>query len=401
MVISTGTSGPDNGYEQACPPEHAWVRRAVGALTKHGVRARRIAASPVAGRQRGAEGVIAGLALDAARGLRPAFVAPRPQGDGCDAGAFEVAAPAIVAGPAATTTDASPAFAFSSEQPGTAFECRLDGPGGAGSWETCVSPKTYAGLGRGDYVFSVRAVGASAQADRAFTVLAPVGLPPAAAADRSPPQPPHHSQHRRPSTAAASSSSRPGERQGPPAGRAAVRRTRQRSTGCRSARASTCARAASGCTPWRVRAPAPGRLVLRRRVPRRAARLGDRVAVARAAAALRIARRAAPRRTRRSARPASAGSGAAARAGSARAAATARRPCAARPGSSRTAAGPRRPASCAARSGSATSRCAGRSCCGAVTVTSRAGAERQSTAGESVVAAPRHGRGLRREIGPA
>ena len=40
-----------------------------------------------------------------------------------------------------------------------------------------MSPKTYAGLGRGDYVFSVRAVGASARADHAFTVLAPAVLP--------------------------------------------------------------------------------------------------------------------------------------------------------------------------------------------------------------------------------
>jgi hypothetical protein len=97
----------------------------------------------------------------------------RPQGDGCDAGAFEVGAPVIDAGPGAATALA-PVFTFSSDQPGTAFECRLDGPGGAGAWEPCVSPKAYAGLTPGSYVFFVRASGASAQAARAFTLRSPV-----------------------------------------------------------------------------------------------------------------------------------------------------------------------------------------------------------------------------------
>jgi hypothetical protein len=101
----------------------------------------------------------------------------RPQGEGCDAGAFEVAAPAIDAGPDATTTAASPVFAFSSELPGTAFECRLDGPGGVGSWQPCVSPKRYDGLVPGGYRFAVRAAGSTAQADRPFTVLAPAAAP--------------------------------------------------------------------------------------------------------------------------------------------------------------------------------------------------------------------------------
>ena len=97
----------------------------------------------------------------------------RPQGSACDAGAYEVAAPVIDAGPSGLTTSASASFAFSSPDPGTTFECRLDGLGGAGPWEACTSPKAYPSLAAGTYTFYVRPVGASAQVGRAFTVASP------------------------------------------------------------------------------------------------------------------------------------------------------------------------------------------------------------------------------------
>jgi hypothetical protein len=116
----------------------------------------------------------------------------RPQGDACDAGAYEVAAaaapPEIESGPAGTTDDTSPTFEFSSDDPQATFECRLDGPAGAGPWEPCTSPKTYGSLGPGGYAFYVRAAGENAQASRAFTVAAPA--PPAVPAPAPVPPPP-------------------------------------------------------------------------------------------------------------------------------------------------------------------------------------------------------------------
>ena len=101
----------------------------------------------------------------------------RPQGAACDAGAYERAAPAIVTGPAGTTGAATATFAFSSPDPDATFECRLDGPAGGGSFAPCASPKGYAALAPGDYVFIVRAAGTSAQSSRAFSVAAPQPVP--------------------------------------------------------------------------------------------------------------------------------------------------------------------------------------------------------------------------------
>jgi hypothetical protein len=102
----------------------------------------------------------------------------RPQGDACDAGAFEVMTPTptpapppeIVSGPAGPTTDSSPSFTFLADA--AAFECRLDGPAGEGPWEPCTSPRTYASLPSGGYTFYVRADGGEPAA-RAFSVAAP------------------------------------------------------------------------------------------------------------------------------------------------------------------------------------------------------------------------------------
>ncbi len=58
----------------------------------------------------------------------------------------------IASGPASgTATSAS--FSFSSSEADSSFACRLDG----GSWSSCTSPKSYAGLATGSHRFMVRA----------------------------------------------------------------------------------------------------------------------------------------------------------------------------------------------------------------------------------------------------
>jgi hypothetical protein len=114
----------------------------------------------------------------------------RPQDVACDAGAYEVAAPAIDAGPSGTVLDGSASFAFSSAEPEPSFECRLDGPAGPGDWEPCRSPKTYAGLTAGSYTFLVRALGGNAPAARAFGVAVAPAPQPAPPSRPAPAQPP-------------------------------------------------------------------------------------------------------------------------------------------------------------------------------------------------------------------
>ncbi len=52
-------------------------------------------------------------------------------------------------------------FLFSSNEPGSSFECALD----AGGFAACLSPRTYTGLSDGDHLFQVRAVDAAGNAD--------------------------------------------------------------------------------------------------------------------------------------------------------------------------------------------------------------------------------------------
>ena len=54
--------------------------------------------------------------------------------------------------PAEDTTSSTATFAFTSSDPGSTFECFLDGV-----YEACTSPHSYSGLVRGDHVFAVRA----------------------------------------------------------------------------------------------------------------------------------------------------------------------------------------------------------------------------------------------------
>jgi hypothetical protein len=101
----------------------------------------------------------------------------RPQGAACDAGAYEfdpVPDTRIDSGPPAVT-GGSVAFTFSSADPAASFQCRLDGPGGTGTFVACSSPASFSGLGSGAYTFLVRATNLTGDVDatpasQAFTV---------------------------------------------------------------------------------------------------------------------------------------------------------------------------------------------------------------------------------------
>ena len=91
---------------------------------------------------------------------------PRPQGGACDAGAYEVdQAPDTSLTVTPGLAGSAPTFAFASPEPGSRFECRLDGPGGGGTFAPCTSPTTYPGLPPGGYTFFVRAIDGGGAAD--------------------------------------------------------------------------------------------------------------------------------------------------------------------------------------------------------------------------------------------
>jgi hypothetical protein len=101
----------------------------------------------------------------------------------------------ITSGPSGDTTSTAATFEFSASEPGTTFECKLDG----GSWESCTSGKTYSGLAAGPHTFLVRATDAAGNADqseavRSWTVTStppggtpPGGTPPPGSADTTKP----------------------------------------------------------------------------------------------------------------------------------------------------------------------------------------------------------------------
>jgi hypothetical protein len=77
----------------------------------------------------------------------------------------------IDSGPDGTTSDNTPTFAFSSDEPGSSFECRLD----SGAWASCTSPTTVGPLADGAHTFAVRATDTTGNTDpspasRSFTV---------------------------------------------------------------------------------------------------------------------------------------------------------------------------------------------------------------------------------------
>jgi len=78
----------------------------------------------------------------------------RPDGEACDSGAYETNPPQTTAdGPDGPTN--APSITFSSDEPGSTFQCRVDG---AGSFTPCTSPFQPAGLDDGEHTVEVRAV---------------------------------------------------------------------------------------------------------------------------------------------------------------------------------------------------------------------------------------------------
>jgi uncharacterized delta-60 repeat protein len=59
----------------------------------------------------------------------------------------------ITGGPSGTVTATSATFTFTATQAGSTFECKLD----TGAYAACATPKTYAGLAKGNHTFTVRA----------------------------------------------------------------------------------------------------------------------------------------------------------------------------------------------------------------------------------------------------
>lgn len=77
----------------------------------------------------------------------------------------------IDSGPAATGAPADVSFTFSADQPGSTFECSLDGS----AFAACTSPKAYTGLGGGEHTFRVRAVSEGATDPTPATATFAVG----------------------------------------------------------------------------------------------------------------------------------------------------------------------------------------------------------------------------------
>jgi uncharacterized delta-60 repeat protein len=78
----------------------------------------------------------------------------------------------ISGGPTGTTSDSSPTFSFDSSEPGSTFECRVDG----GSFSPCSSPHTTSSLGDGPHAFGVRATDPAGNTDptpasRSWTIV--------------------------------------------------------------------------------------------------------------------------------------------------------------------------------------------------------------------------------------
>jgi hypothetical protein len=67
----------------------------------------------------------------------------------------------IETGPSNPTTATDATFEFAANEPGAAFQCRLDG----GAWATCSSPRAYATLAEGAHAFEVRAIDAVGNTD--------------------------------------------------------------------------------------------------------------------------------------------------------------------------------------------------------------------------------------------
>jgi hypothetical protein len=77
----------------------------------------------------------------------------------------------IASGPSGTISSGDASFTFSSSEPNSTFECRLDGA----AYSACTSPKSYTNLSNGSHTFDVRATDRAGNVDatpasRTFTV---------------------------------------------------------------------------------------------------------------------------------------------------------------------------------------------------------------------------------------
>jgi hypothetical protein len=68
----------------------------------------------------------------------------------------------ISSGPPAITTATTVSFAFSSNEAGSTFQCKLD----SGAWGACISPKGYSSIAVGSHKFSVRATDPAGNVDQ-------------------------------------------------------------------------------------------------------------------------------------------------------------------------------------------------------------------------------------------
>jgi hypothetical protein len=95
----------------------------------------------------------------------------------------------IDSGPSGSTADTTPTFTFSSSEPGSIFQCRID----TGGFASCSSPQTTSALADGSHSFEVRATDQAGNTDptpasRTFTVLTvPGALPRPGGPGLSPP----------------------------------------------------------------------------------------------------------------------------------------------------------------------------------------------------------------------
>ena len=102
----------------------------------------------------------------------------RPQGSRCDIGAFEAAVTldtVIDTAPPSRTRDRTPTFTFSSNQPGTTFECSLN----SSPFAPCTSPLSLPELPAGTHTLEIRARDAAGTVDptpASFTFVIPAEL---------------------------------------------------------------------------------------------------------------------------------------------------------------------------------------------------------------------------------